>query len=161
MTLPRAVLLLAFCCATALAQRPHFYWMVEAGGRTEEGNTGFIAGLYGGGEIPIASGFSVGPELGFTAPSTGLFWSTVQGVGSLNGYYHIRHGREPRLDPFVSMGYSALFRDGHTNLFNYGGGVNYWVRPDLAFRGEFRDRTGNGLHLWSFRFGVSFSRLSP
>lgn len=144
-----------------MAQRPHFHWLIDAGGRSEGGNTSFVAALNGGGEIPIAYGFSAGPELGFIAPRTGRFWDTVQGIGSMNGYYHFRHGRTPRFDPYASMGYSVLFRDGFTNLFNYGGGLNYWVRPDLAFRTEFRDRTGAGMHLWSFRFGISFTRLQP
>lgn len=159
--LGRLVVILAFCCFGAFAQRSHFHWLVDAGGATSGGNTRFVAGLTGGGEIAIGRGFSAGPEMGFIAPSKGRFWDTVQGLAALNGYYHFRQDERVRFDPYVSSGYSVVFRDGHLNMFNYGGGLNYWVIPNVGFRGEFRDRTGNGMHLWSFRFGVSFTRLFP
>lgn len=159
--LARTVLLLSICCAAALAQRSHFHWLVDAGGATARGNTSFVAGLTGGGEIAIARGFSAGPELGFIAPRTGRFWDSVVGLAALNGYYHIRPGRTVRFDPYVSSGYSVLFRSDRIDMFNYGAGLTYWVKPDVGFRSEFRDRVGGGMHLWSFRFGVSFTRLAP
>jgi hypothetical protein len=157
----RSVLLLGVCCGAATAQRSHFHWLADAGGLTADGITSFRAGLSGGGEIAIGRGFSAGPELGFIAPRTGRFRDTVVGLGSANGYYHFRGDRTVRFDPYASMGYSALFRREHVNLFNYGGGLTYWVRPDVGFRAEFRDRAGSGMHLWSFRVGVSFTRLFP
>jgi hypothetical protein len=157
----RSVLVLVVCSGLAAAQRSHFHWLADAGGLTSGGNTSFRAGLGGGGEIAIGKGFSAGPELGFIAPRTGRFRDTVMGLGALNGYYHFRPDSRVKFDPYASMGYSVLFRDGHVNLFNYGGGLTYWVREDLGFRTEFRDRTGSGIHLWSFRVGVSFTRLLP
>jgi hypothetical protein len=157
--------LLLLSCAAALAQRSTFYWLADAGGLSATGHTGFRAGLAGGGEIAIAKGFSAGPEIGFIAPKHGKFGDTVMGLGSLNGYYHIRHGRSSRFDPFATMGYAVLFRHGSVNMFQYGAGLNYWAREDLAFRTEFRDRTWGvnpgSAHLWSFRIGVSFTHLFP
>ena len=160
----RIALMLAVFCAGALAQRSHFYWLTDAGGLTAAGNTRFRAGLVGGGEIAITKGFSAGPELGIIAPKYGRFWSTVMGQGAFNGYYHVYHGRTARFDPYGTMGYAVVFRDGHLNMFNYGGGMNYWAREDLAVRLEFRDRLSRdpvSAHLWTFRIGVSFTHLFP
>jgi hypothetical protein len=43
-----------------------------------------------------------------------------------------------------------MFRDGHRNLFYFGGGVNYWAAPSLGLRLEFRDHVSNDpAHFWS------------
>ncbi|MCU1273091.1 MAG: hypothetical protein JWO48_522, partial [Bryobacterales bacterium] len=97
------------------------------------------------------------------------FTSTVMAVASPNGYYHFIHSRDAHVDPFVTVGYSALMRKGIQNFFNYGVGVNYWFRPSLGMRLEFRDhihRFGEGLtaprgsgvwaHYWGVRIGVIF-----
>jgi hypothetical protein len=44
--------------------------------------------------------------------------------------------------PFVTGGYTLGFRDGHENLFNVGGGVDFWLKPKVGLRVEFRD------HIW-------------
>jgi hypothetical protein len=153
---------LACFCPAAMPQRTHLYWLGEAGGATAGGQTSFRAGLSGGAEIAIAKGFSAGPEIGFITPRTN-FHDNVAGLASVNGFYHIRHGK-PVLDPFVSSGWSVLFRNGSANFFNYGGGLNCWLTPSVALRAEFRDRIhgdGTNFHLWGFRLGVSFTRLSP
>lgn len=160
--LTRLACVLACCATAALAQRSFFYWVGEAGAATAAGESSFRAGLTGGGEIAIAKGFSAGPEMGFLTPRH-HFNNNVAGLAAANGFYHFQHGKRA-LDPYVSAGYSALFRDGHINFFNYGGGLNYWVNPTLAVRAEFRDRVNNSgptLHLWTFRLGVSFTRLFP
>ena len=161
--LVRLACVLACFSPAALPQRPQFYWLGEAGGATAGGQTSFRAGLSGGAEVAIAKGFGAGAEIGFIAPHQGKFQDTVMGLASANGFYHIRH-RKPVFDPFVTAGWSGLFRDGNANFFNYGAGLNYWVVPGVGLRAEFRDRVhsnGTDLHLWGFRLGVTFTRLSP
>jgi hypothetical protein len=102
------------------------------------------------------TGLGGGVELGYATPwqrfTSGL------GIASLNGSYHF--GRGSRLDPFITGGYSLLFRSGHLNTFNVGGGVNYWFQDRLGLKIDFRDHVDAGnnaaVHLWAVRFGVTF-----
>jgi len=119
-----------------------------------------------GGEAVLSRGVGLGIE-GSALATTGNFTSTVMAVISPNGYYHFIHSRDAHVDPFVTVGYSALMRKGIQNFLNYGVGVNYWFRPSLGMRLEFRDQIhyfGAGLdspsgfwaHYWGVRIGVGF-----
>jgi hypothetical protein len=117
----------------------------------------------GGGELALAKGVSLGIEGGAVALAHDYI-NTVQGEGSINGYYHFRHSRQARWDPFATGGYSLFFRRGAHSLGNFGGGVNYWFADTVAFRFEFRDQVQGGpatLHYWGARIGFSFSGLAP
>jgi hypothetical protein len=47
----------------------------------------------------------------------------------------------------------------HENLFNFGGGVDYWMKKRVGLRIEFRDQVWSGpsqtSHFWGARFGVT------
>jgi len=53
-----------------------------------------------------------------------------------------------------------MFRSGHLNLFNFGGGLNYWLSCRLGARIELRDHvysaSSASAHCWGFRFGLAF-----
>ena len=113
----------------------------------------------GGGEVVIADAFGIGAELGY------LNWfeegmDTI-GVFSTNGTYHFfPRQASRRLRPFVTGGYTLAFNNGgHENLFNVGGGVDYWMKKRVGLRIEFRDHVWSGssqaTHFWSARFGVT------
>ena len=109
-----------------------------------------------GGEGVFRNGLGVGGEIGYTTP-----WKSFTdgiGIASLNGSYHF--GSRNRIDPFVTGGYTLLFRSGHVNAFNLGAGVNYWFASRLGLKVEFRDHIdpNNNLnvHLWSVRTGLNF-----
>lgn len=156
------ILVLTGWTSIAFAQRSHAYWVASPGGLTAGGHTQFRFAMAGGGEIKIARGFAAGAEIGVNGPRA--FNHQVVGLLSVNGFYHPLHAERTRLDPFVTAGYSLLFRSQTRNLFNYGGGVNYWFVPHLALRGEVRDHiydAGGRVHLWELRMGVSFSTFSP
>ena len=163
-----AVLLMACLAPAALAQRTLGYWYVAPGGLTTPGAAPSIPGhtaltlqMGGGGELALAKGVSLGIEGGAVALAHDYI-NTVQGEGSLNGFYHFRHSRQARWDPFVTGGYSLFFRRGATSLGNFGGGVNYWFADTVAFRFEFRDQVQGGpatIHYWGARIGFSFSGL--
>jgi hypothetical protein len=116
----------------------------------------------GGAEAMIDDRLAVGGELGYLAPL--LFPNAGLGVFSLNASYHFAAPRQaPKLRPFVTSGYSVFFRDGHENLWNVGGGVDYWVTRRTAFRAEFRDylhpsscNSCGALQFPGARFGVVF-----
>jgi hypothetical protein len=108
-----------------------------------------------GGEGVHRSGLGVGGELAYATP-----WRSFTaglGIFSLNGAYHF--ARQSRLDPFVTGGYSLIFRSGHINTFNLGGGVNYWFHEHMGLKLDFRDhidaRGGSAVHLWAFRVGLN------
>jgi len=110
-----------------------------------------------GGEAVLGKGVGIGAEIGAVGTRED-FADSVVGVFSPNGYYHFVHRKE-KLDPFVTGGYTLMFRYGHINLFNFGGGVNYWFHQRLGARFEFRDQVhvdGSAIHYWGVRFGLSF-----
>ena len=127
-----------------------------APGASSPGGTGtFQTGA--GGEGLVYKGLGVGGELGYVAP-----WRSARdglGVASANGSYHF--SRRKKLDPFVTGGYTLFFRSGHANLFNVGGGVDYWFRERLGLRLEIRDQVwpsqyGTTGHFWGVRIGIAF-----
>jgi hypothetical protein len=64
-----------------------------------------------------------------------------------------------RVEPFVTGGYTLFFRWGAANGFNFGGGVNYWLKDHIGLRFEVRDTvwtSGGLIHYLGFRIGVTF-----
>ena len=108
-----------------------------------------------GGEGRIYKGLGAGAEIGYLYPTESF--TSGYGLLSTNGSYHFRTQSTPKLVPFVTAGYSLAFRDGHTNLANFGGGVDYWFRDRTALRFEVRDHVWPGnttAHFLMFRVGV-------
>jgi hypothetical protein len=148
------------------AQHSNGYLFIAPGGLSVSGQTNSTVQLGAGGEVVLTRGIGLGIEGGALA-TTANFTSTIMAAVSPNGYYHFIHSRDAHVDPFVTVGYSAFMRKGIQNLFNYGVGVNYWFRPSLGMRLEFRDHIhyfGAGLdspsgfwaHYWGVRIGVVF-----
>ncbi len=153
--------------AVAIAQRPapepvktsSGIGYAFAGIGAVEGMSTFNLG--GGGEAVLADAFGVGAELGYLAGTSGA----SEGIGtfSVNGTYHA-FPRQParKVRPFVTAGYTLGFRfqEGHANMWNFGGGVNFWLKPRTGLRVEFRDHVysggGEGTHFWGARAGVIF-----
>lgn len=111
----------------------------------------------GGGEALIGNWLGVGADVGYIAP----FQSFSEGLGllSVNGSYHFpRTGVNYRTQPFVTSGYSLAFRKGHVNLWNVGGGADFWITRTVGMRIEVRDHIyseyGATSHLWGPRLGV-------
>lgn len=110
----------------------------------------------GGGEALLYKGIGVGVEIGYLTPWRNL--SGGIGVFSANGSYHFTQNR--RLSPFVTAGYTLGFRNGSANLFNFGGGVNWWMSERSGMRLEFRDHVyregGSSMHYLGGRIGFAF-----
>jgi hypothetical protein len=111
----------------------------------------------GGGEAVFGDAVGVGAEIGYLGP----FESLGDGIGvfSVNGSYHFLPRQSRKLRPFVTAGYTLGFREGHENLWNFGGGVHYWLNQRVGIRAEFRDHvwtSGETAHLWGARIGVVF-----
>ena len=108
-----------------------------------------------GGEGLVYKGGGVGGELGYVAPSQSFGGGL--GVLSANGSYNF--SRRKKLVPFVTGGYTLLFRAGSANGVNFGGGINYWLRKRVGLRLEFRDQIFpalDGKNFLGFRIGLSF-----
>lgn len=110
----------------------------------------------GGGEGFLYKGIGLGAEGGYLTPWRN-FGSGI-GVASVNGSYHFN--RDRKLSPFISGGYSLAFRSDTANLFNLGGGVNYWFRDKVGLRLELRDHIysdrSSNTHYLAGRIGFSF-----
>lgn len=140
------------------AQASNGYVFFAPGGLTCCGQTAMTLQFGVGGEVVLGKGIGVGAEIG-AAGTRQHFGDSVVGVFSPNGYYHFAHGKDIKFDPFVTGGYTLIFRSGHANLFNLGGGLNYWFRTRLGGRLEFRDQVhtdGSSVHYWGVRFGLAF-----
>lgn len=151
------VLLLAWTCPVQ-AQPSNGYVFFAPGGVTCCGHTAMTLQFGVGGEAVLGKGIGVGAEIGAVGTRQ-YFGDSVVGVLSPNGYYHFVHGKGIKIDPFVTGGYTLIFRSGHANLFNFGGGLNYWFRTRLGGRFEFRDQVhtdGSSVHYWGVRFGLAF-----
>ena len=109
----------------------------------------------GGGEGLVYKGLGLGAEIGYLSP----FQQFGDGIGILStnvGYHFVKPNR--KLVPFVSGGFSLAFRNGSSGGGNFGGGVQYWMKPHLGLRFEFRDHifSSDTPHLYGFRVGLSF-----
>lgn len=131
-------------------------YVFAAPGATSEGTGTLHFG--GGGEGLVYKGLGVGAELGYVAPWRGF--GDGLGTFSANGSYHFRpRNSESRVVPFVTSGYTLLFRNGTAHAFNFGGGLNYWFRDRVGLRFEFRDHVWPGnhtVHILGFRVGMTF-----
>ena len=134
------------------------YGYVAIGGAAPGGST--VTFTYGGGgERLIYKGLGAGAELSNISP-IGAFDDGL-GLFSANASYHFDGRNSTRkIIPFVSGGYSVLFRveDLARNGLNVGGGIHYWASPHVALRFEFRDHAfpDNNVHFYGLRIGVMF-----
>jgi hypothetical protein len=132
-------------------------YIFAAPGGTSSGGGGTLH-VGGGGEAVHKKGFGVGAELAYLMP----FESAGDGLGtfSVNGSYHfLKSSKSEKLVPFVTAGYTGFFRGGYANGVNFGGGVNYWFKPRVGFRVEFRDNVfaqDGTAHFLNVRFGLTF-----
>ena len=153
-----ASLLFSSLTGSLAAQPSHGYVFFAPGGVTCCHNSSMTLQFGAGGEAVLGKGLGVGAELGVLGTRQ-YFGDSAMGVFSPNGYYHFKHAKETKADPFVTGGYTLLFRSGHANLANFGGGINYWLHNRLGARLEVRDQlntTGTIGHFWGVRFGLTF-----
>jgi hypothetical protein len=114
------------------------------------------AGRFGVGlDFKLSPHFDLGGELGT------IHKKDVGVLASGNVTYHFTRParRREEWDPFLVGGLSGARLSGTGGLYlNLGAGVNYWVSPRFALRGEFKGYPG-GQDLGGFaelRFGVTF-----
>ncbi len=88
----------------------------------------------GGGEGKLVGGLGVTADLGYLFSREGF--SGGIGLFSPGLIYHFN--RDSRTTPFLTGGYTLLFRDGVANLGFGGGGVDHWFKERLGLRFEFR-----------------------
>ena len=115
------------------------------------GNVSFA----GGGDAFLYRGLALGGEIGyyrFVERGSNAF-----GLGGLNAGYHFINRRRPgKIEPFVSGGLAAAFRNSVTPGVTFGGGVNYWFSRRVGLRLEGRAYGFAGEALAKFGVGISF-----
>lgn len=113
----------------------------------------------GGIEQLFGNHLGAGLEVNAVLPGSGSANKTI-GVASFNGYGHLL--RNSKWDPYVTGGYSFIFRDFTANGWNVGGGLNYWFHENTAFTVELHEQAGKHFpsfaenHILELRFGISF-----
>lgn len=111
-----------------------------------------------GGEGFFTKYLGAGAEVGYLTPIR----SFSDGVGTLSPNFVVRFRAKDehnKIEPFVTSGYILFFRNGHANGYNFGGGVNYWLKDHIGLRFEFRDNvwtSGGVIHYLGFRIGATF-----
>jgi len=156
MRLRIAVLLLGMS-AVAGAQSSSGYLFFAPGGVTAVGQTQATYHAGGGLDAHLVKGLGLNVELGMLFPKE--YFMDLVGVFSPGGTYYFRRGEGLKLQPFVAGGYSMIFRNGHANLYYFGGGINYWFARRVGVRVEFRDHIypyDRLVHYWGVRMGVAF-----
>ncbi|HUP04947.1 MAG TPA: hypothetical protein VMU19_13215 [Bryobacteraceae bacterium] len=159
----KLVVLLLMAAAAGVAQSSSGYVFFAPGGVSSMGYTSMTLHAGFGVDAVIAKGIAGNIEIGGLWPRQ-CFSDCVVGVFSPGGSYHFLHRKDRKLDPFAGGGYSRIFRDGHVNLYYFGGGLNYWAAKHFGVRAEFRDHVhaeryysyfGFVEHYWGFRMGLA------
>ena len=89
--------------------------------------------VYGGGagvELLLERRFGVGADISGIVTSRQP--SDSLGNFSVGPYLHLGK-RDSNFDPYLTGGYSVIFRDFTANGFHFGGGLNYWFHERLGF----------------------------
>ena len=157
-----ATLILALAPSLAHAQSPDYSkrhgYVYFAPGLTAPEGEGTIH-LGGGWERFFHRHVGMGLEGGFLAPVK----SIRDGIGTSppNLVARVRaKSNENKIEPFVTGGYTLLFREGTANGVNLGGGVNWWFKERVGLRFEVRDNVffadGELGQLFGFRVGFTF-----
>ena len=145
------IFFLVLFTAVTMAAQTHAYAFAAPGVGSSGGDSFVLAHLGAGGEVVLPRGIGAGAEVGFLGQTS----FDVLGTLSINGYYHFK--RSGSWAPFATAGYSNFFTlDGHSNLANIGGGVNYWYKDHLGIKLEFLDHFRSGANYAEFRFGFNF-----
>ena len=135
---------------------------------------GSLGKVYGYSDTRLGAGIGferlfdpgVGVGLDFQGFGALTEYSSTYGgiVFTANGSYHLRNVvSSGKLVPFGTFGYSGLAvcdsSCGGISGFNFGGGINYWFKPNRGLRVEFRDHVYTeytSQQNWEFRTGFSF-----
>ncbi len=100
----------------------------------------FVNRLDGGGHFGAGLDFSLAPHLDLGGELGTIIKNDVGILASGDLTYHFnRPRRREAWDPFLLVGVSGARISGTGGFYlNLGGGMNYWVGPRWALRGEFK-----------------------
>ncbi len=139
LAIPAILILLA---ASASAGSPeanyhgHGYLQFGVGGCSNL-PCGTVRTLTGGGEAFVYRGLAAGAEAGYGWAAN--VFSAGAAMLSVNPAYHFKgQGRARRVVPFITGGYTGLFRQVSINGSNFGGGVTVWPGDHVGLRFEGR-----------------------
>ena len=148
--------LLPFAAAAQSKEHRGQGYVFVAPTSTTEGGFGLHIG--GGGEGLVYKGLGVGGEIGYVGSADRL----RDGFGVLStdiSYHFTKATKSRKFAPFVTSGYSMLFRRSAVNSVNIGGGANWWFKDRIGLRLELRDQIplqSASFHFFSVRIGLAF-----
>jgi hypothetical protein len=119
----------------------------------------------------VVGNLGLGAEIGYIhcTKCYGATSEYTHGLMSANTSYHFPLSKTSKLLPFVTAGYSVWWSP-RVNMFNVGGGIDYWLNRHVGLRVEFREHiaakrdssapTTGALtvspRMSDFRFGIAF-----
>jgi hypothetical protein len=157
-TMQRIAFLLLAICGVAAAQSSSGYVYFAPGGITTSGQTAMTFQMGVGGDFVTGKGIGLGVEIGAVGPRQN-FISGALGVLSPNPSYHFMRGKQRKIDPYITGGYTMFFRGAIENLFDFGAGANYWFASKVGLKVEFRDQVytqAMTAQFWGLRLGLAF-----
>jgi len=138
--------------------RGYGYGFVAPGAVVDGGTAAKTVHFGVGGDRLVYQGLGAGGEIGFLGPPHDF--SEGVGIASANATYNFQKATSVRkVVPFVTGGYSLIFRRDASNGLNFGGGVNYWFKEHIGLRFEVRDhvfREFGTANFVGFRIGLTF-----
>ena len=161
----KIVVLMLTICAAAAAQKTNGYIYFGGGGIASSLKTGRFVHFGGGLDVGVGKGMAGNIEGG--ALYGAVYEDAGFGLFSPGVSYHPLQWRNPKVDPFISGGYTLMGNSHRSgSLFYFGGGIKYWTSERKALLVEFRDHVGDhavvltaaqgSVHLWEIRVGMAF-----
>ena len=113
----------------------------------------------GGAEFDLYKGLGFSTDIGYI--SNPQCMGRGFGILSPNVRFAFTNANDSKLVPYITGGYSLLFRSSSANSYNFGGGIDYWFHDKAALKVEFRDHVWryssySTYHIWQIRMGFSF-----
>ena len=129
------------------------YGFASVGAAYEPGGGGEGMMHFGvGGEATLLGGFGPAVEIGYASTFDG--W----GLGVFSPGFVYAFNRDRATVPFVTGGYTLLFKQSTAPGFFFGGGINHWIGDRWGIRIEGRDQVWYDyeVHMLEVRFAVVF-----
>ncbi|MGH9340562.1 MAG: hypothetical protein ACRD1R_13455 [Acidobacteriota bacterium] len=140
-TLPLAILFLSLTSTLVQAQSAgergaYGYILAAPGGFFVDEGKGFALHVGGGMEALFLAGLGGRADVGYLFDPSG---DLAGGIGMFSPGLFYLFGRDSSSAPFLTAGYSLLFRGGTGNAAFVGAGVNWWFSEGWGLQIEVRD----------------------
>ncbi len=120
----------------------------RAPGVISNGDANFVLHFGGGGEALIVGGFGIAADIGYLFDPDAF----GDGLGAFSSGGIFKFNRDERTVPFVTAGYTLLFRESTLSFGYVGVGVNRWFGDHFGLRVEAKDHFRDRVNVFETRF---------